>query len=252
MGYRGFFFIVIVFGVLGCKTESYQSTEINGERIPIESSIPEDTAIANFIKPFSEHINSTLDSILAYNQQDLNKSEGDLNTAIGNLMADIVMEQANPVFNSRTGKNIDIVLLNHGGIRSTIGKGPVTARTAYSVMPFENEIVVAELKGEKILEMISYLENNRTPHPLSGIKLKADKNHKITSATIDGKEIDPNQNYYVATSDYLQQGGDNMTFFQDPENLYIVDYKIRNAMIDYFQKIDTLNTGIDGRYIKIE
>lgn len=252
MGYSQFLFILLALGLQGCKTEHYQSTEINGERIPIEASIPEDTAIANFIKPFSEHITTTLDSVLAYNPQDLNKSEGDLNTAIGNLMADMVMEQANPVFNSRTGENIDIVLLNHGGIRSTIGKGPVTARTAYNVMPFENEIVVAELTGDKILDMISYLEKNRTPHPMSGIKLTADKNYDITSATIDGKEIDPNQTYYVATSDYLQQGGDSMAFFQDPVNLYIVDYKIRNAIIDYFQKVDTLNTAIDDRYTKVD
>lgn len=252
MGYRGFFLFIIALGLLGCKTESYQSTEINSQRIPIEASITEDTAIANFIKPFSEHINKTLDSVLAYNPQDLNKSEGDLNTAIGNLMADIVMEQANPVFKSRTGEDIDMVLLNHGGIRSTIGKGPVTARTAYSVMPFENEIVVAELKGEKIMDMISYLESNRTPHPISGIKLKADEKYKIISASINGKEIDPDKTYYVATSDYLQQGGDNMSFFQDPVNLFIVDYKIRNAIIDYFQKVDTLNTAIDDRYIQVD
>lgn len=252
MGYRQFFFIFLVLIFHGCKTEQYQSTEVNGERIPIETSIPEDTAIANFIKPFSEHINKTLDSVLAYNPQDLNKSEGELNTAIGNLMADIVMEQANPVFKSRTGEDIDMVLLNHGGIRSSIGKGPITARTAYSVMPFENEIVVAELKGEKILDMISYLENNRTPHPVSGIILKVNTNNKITSATINDNEIDPDQTYYVATSDYLQQGGDNMNFFQDPVNLFVIDYKIRNAMIDYFQKVDTIHTAIDDRYIKLD
>lgn len=252
MGYRQFFFIFLIIGFQGCKTEQYQNTKIIGERIPVGDSIPADTAIASFIKPFSEHINKTLDSVLAYNPQDLNKSEGELNTAIGNLMADIVMEQANPVFKSRTGEDIDIVLLNHGGIRSSIGKGSITARTAYSVMPFENEIVVAELKGEKILDMISYLENNRTPHPVSGIKLKADKNNKITSATINGNEIDPDQSYFVATSDYLQQGGDNMSFFQDPVNLFVIDYKIRNAIIDYFQQVDTLKTAIDDRYIKVD
>lgn len=250
MNNKPFLFILLLLLFQGCKTEQYGSTEITGKRIPIDTNIPGDTAILNFIKPFSENINKTLDSILAYNPADLNKSDGELNTAIGNLLADMVMEQANPVFKSRTGNDIDIVLLNHGGIRSTIGKGGVTARTAYAVMPFENEIVVTELKGEKILEMITYLENNRTAHPLRGIKIIVDKNNLI-SATINGKEIDLNKNYFVATSDYLQQGGDNMIFLKNPVNLYLIDYKIRNAMIDYFQKVDTLKTSRDDRYIQI-
>jgi 2',3'-cyclic-nucleotide 2'-phosphodiesterase (5'-nucleotidase family) len=32
---------------------------------------------------------------------------------------------------------MDIVLLNHGGIRSIIPKGEVTTRTAFEIMPFE-------------------------------------------------------------------------------------------------------------------
>lgn len=245
------FSLILIF-LISCKSEGLKTSEISAERIPIDQSLEANKDIEEFIRPFSEHINKTLDSIVAYNPQDLNKSDGELNTAIGNLMADIVMEQAASVFKSRTGNEIDIVLLNHGGIRSTVGKGPVTARTAYSLMPFENEIVVVELKGKKIQEMLSYLEKNRTAHPLSGIRIAMNRNYKITTATIGGKEIDPGKTYFVATSDYLQQGGDNMVFFQDPVNLHRVGYKIRNAIIDYFNKVDTLKTARDDRYIKIE
>lgn len=234
-----------------CKKENYKTVEITAERYPIESNIPADTSIANFVKPFSEHINRTLDSVVAFNPYELNKSDGELNTALGNLMADIVMEQANPFFSGRTGKNIDLVLLNHGGIRSGIDKGPVTARTAYQLMPFENEIVVAELRGDKIKEMIAYLENNRTAHPISGMTIKMNKDFKVINAEVQNLPIEEDKNYFVATSDYLQQGGDNMVFLKDPVNLYRTDYKIRNAIIDYFNKIDTIQTKRDGRYIRI-
>ena len=252
MIYRSLISTLLLFFLISCKSETLKTAEITSERIPIDQSLKANKDIEEFIKPFSEHINNTLDSVVAYNPRDLNKSDGELNTAIGNLMADIVMEQAAPVFKSRTGNEIDMVLLNHGGIRSTVGKGPVTARTAYSLMPFENEIVVVELKGNRIQEMLAYLEKNRTAHPLSGIKIIMNRNYNVTTATIEGKEIDPGKNYFVATSDYLQQGGDNMVFFKDPVNLYRVDYKIRNAIIDYFNKVDTLKTARDDRYIKIE
>lgn len=234
----------------GCKTERYEKTEVNSERIPIDSSINEDAEIASFIKPYSQNIIKILDSVLAYNPQDLNKSNGELNTAIGNLMADAVWEQANPIFKSRTGKDIDLVILNHGGIRAPINKGAITTRTAYNVMPFENEIVVAEIEGTRVMEMLTYLESNRTPHPLSGITIKVDENYKVWEAKIDGREIDTNQTYFVATSDYLLEGGDNMNFFKDAVNVHVINYKIRNALIDYFHKVDTLKAARDNRYIQ--
>ena len=244
-------FFLIIACSFSCKKENYETIEVTAERFPINNTIPADTSIAKFVKPFSEHINRTLDSVVAFNPYELNKNDGELNTALGNLMADIVMEQANPVFNGRTGKDIDIVLLNHGGIRSGIDKGPVTARTAYQLMPFENEIVVTELRGNKIKEMIAYLENNRTAHPFSGMTIKMDKDFKVTNAQVQNLPIEDEKNYFVATSDYLQQGGDNMIFLKDPVNLYRTDYKIRNAIIDYFNKIDTIKTSRDGRYIRI-
>ncbi len=77
-----------------------------------------------------------------------------------------------------------------------------------------------------------------------------DKDFKVISASVNGKSIDPDQNYFVATSDYLQQGGDSMYFFSDPVNLYNIDYKLRNAIIDYFHKIDTIKAKQDNRFIK--
>ncbi|UJH91182.1 5'-nucleotidase C-terminal domain-containing protein [Antarcticibacterium sp. 1MA-6-2] len=234
-----------------CKKENFKPVEISSKRFSIDSNIPSETSIANFIKPYSEHINRSLDSTIAFNPLNLDKKDGELNTALGNLMADIVMEQANLPFKDQTGKEIDIVLLNHGGIRAAIDKGPVTARTAYQLMPFENEIVVAELTGNRIKEMIAYLENNRTAHPISGMTIKMDEDFKVINAEVQNLPIEDEKKYFVATSDYLQQGGDNMIFLKDPVNLYRTGYKIRNAIIDYFNKIDTIQTQRDGRYIRI-
>ncbi|WP_300440837.1 5'-nucleotidase [Christiangramia sp.] len=245
-------FLILGFLVVfySCKTEKPGVTRIASERIAIDNSIEADKQISEFIKPYKEHLNATLDSTLAYNPTLLSKSDGDLNTAIGNLMADAVYIQTNPLFKKQTGKNLDMVLLNHGGIRAEIPAGNVSARTAYQIMPFENEIVIAELTGVKLKAMLKYLEQAKTAHPVSGIKIRADKNFNIIQASIDGEEIQDNKTYFVATSDYLSNGGDNMAFFKNPVNIYRTDYKVRNAMIDYFTKIDTVQAKIDDRYIR--
>jgi 2',3'-cyclic-nucleotide 2'-phosphodiesterase (5'-nucleotidase family) len=193
-----------------------------------------------------------LDSVISYAPETYSKSDGDFNTAIGNLMADAVFSEGNPIFKHRTGHDIDFVILNHGGIRSIISKGNITSRTAYEVMPFENSVVVVALKGAQVNEMFAYLSEARRAHPLSGqVRLTLDRNFKISSATVHGEPIDPSKTYYVATNDYLFNGGDRMTFFHPNEGSFVLNYKIRNVLIDHFKKTDTLNAKRDNRFIQI-
>jgi 2',3'-cyclic-nucleotide 2'-phosphodiesterase (5'-nucleotidase family) len=251
MKFKYIFICVTALILNSCKHESYLY-KIEGKQINISDSLETNAEIDAFIKPYREHVSNDLDSVLAYSVGTYSKTDGELNTAIGNLFADAVLEEANPIFKSRTGHDIDIVLLNHGGIRSIISKGDVTLRTAYELMPFENSAVVVKLKGKQIQEMIDYLIRAKTAHPISGMKILLDKDFKLKSATINGKPFDVNKTYFVATNDYLYMGGNNMDFFKTNDSLYILDYKIRNILIDYFSKKDTLNPVIDDRFIQMK
>ena len=234
-----------------CKQESYLY-KIEGTQINISDSLEENSEIESFIKPYREHVANELDSVLTYSVNTYKKTEGYLNTAIGNLMADAVYEECNPIFKSRTGHEIDIVLLNHGGIRSIIPKGKVTLKTAYELMPFENSAVVVELKGKQVQELIDHLARGKRAHPISGLKLILDSDFNVKSASVKGEPFNINKTYFVATNDYLYMGGDNMNFFSTNDSLYSLDYKIRNILIDYFSKRDTINPVIDDRFIQMK
>ncbi len=244
--------VIIALSVFSCKQDSWQLKQVHGKQISISDSLIADPEIEAFIKPYREHLNKDLDSVLSYAVDTYSKSDGELNTAIGNLFADVVYEQSNPIFFKRTGKNIDMVLLNHGGIRAIISKGPVTARTAFEIMPFENSVVVASIKGSQVNLLVDYLAKAKRAHPIAKLKLVLDKNDNVMEASISGKAIDPDKIYHIATNDYLYSGGDHMTFFQPSESLDVLDYKIRNAFIDYFKKTDTINPVIDNRFIKLK
>ncbi len=246
--YSLLFVLILIF--ISCKNENH-ITRIEGKQISISDSFQDNAEIEKFIRPFREHVIKDLDSVIAYAVDTYSKTDGHLNTAIGNLMVDAVHEQANPVFKSRTGKDIDMVLLNHGGIRSIISKGPITPRTAFQLMPFENNVVVAELKGKFVKDLVIYLQNARRAHPISNLKIIVDKDFGLIEAKINAAEIIDDKTYYIATSDYLYGGGDRITFFQNSDSLHVLDYKIRNVLIDYFKKVDTINPTIDDRFIQI-
>ena len=247
------FVIFITLLVLGsCKKETKHLTELTGRQIAIDSSNILVDSIQDFITPYHNRVEQVLDSTIAYAPFTISKTDGKFNTTAGNLMADIVMSETNTIFQKRTGNSIDFVLLNHGGIRSIISKGNVTARTAYEVMPFENSVVVVELKAESLLKMVDYLIKAKRAHPVAGIQLILNKDNTVNTFTIGGKPIDMNRNYFVATSDYLVTGGDNMDFFKDAVSKTETDYKIRNAMIDFFSKVDTLSPKVDLRYYQLK
>lgn len=238
--------------MLSCEERPVSLTQIQGKQLPINGTYSAVDSIEDYLTPYRERIDQIMDSALTYAPKSLIKEDGDLNTSAGNLMADIILEQANPVFNSRTGKNVDFVVLNHGGIRANISAGKVTTRNAFEVMPFENNISVVELSGSAVRELIYFLINANRPHPIAGLQIVLNKSGSMESISVQGKPFDEDRHYFIATSDYLVQGGDNMGFFKNRLSVTETDYLVRNAMIDYFKKVDTLWADVDDRFIKLD
>ena len=210
-----FFISFIIFTSCNKYAEKYN---YNYERIEIDSFYKKDSLFESFITPFRENIEKDLYTPYAYSVKNYNKKDGELNTAIGNMMADAVYKLSNPIFKSLTGENIDMVLLNYGGIRSSISIGNINKKTAYNIMPFENDVVVTKQKSE---------------------------------TKVNNKLIRNTEYYNVATSNFLLNGGDKMDFFSNSIKNTKLNYKIRDLLIDYFISIDTLNLTNDKRfYIK--
>ena len=238
---------IILLVLISCKNEPLSLQRIEGKQIPIKAEIILDSVVDELIAPFKKSVEAEMNQVLAYSPTDLLKERDKTETAIGNFMADLCYTRGNPVFNKRTTKNIDFVLLNFGGIRANIPQGNVTTGNAYEVMPFENYMVVVELSYKKIQELLGYIARGGSAHPFSKQLQLQCKDKKIVSAKINGKEFDENKTYFVLTSDYLQNGGNHMNFFKDPVSLVNLNYKIRNAIIDELDAIDTIYAKEDGR-----
>lgn len=235
-----FVIFLTLFFIVSCAKQSYYVSKIEGKRITITDKETQNQQIENYVKPYREHINKDLDSVLAYCPETLDKSDGKWQSTIGNLMADVTLQRGNLVFKAREKKGIDLCILNSGGIRAILPKGNVTSRTAFEIMPFENGLVVIALKGEQIFELVDYFIATQKPHPLSGITFTIGKDKLAKNILVQGKPVEKDAVYYVATNDYLSNGGDNMNFFQKGIEKYDLDYKLRNVLIDYFKEVDTI------------
>ena len=160
---KHFVLLLTFIAFVSCAEKKYTITKIEGKEIGITDKNSEVTGssaseqaqqIENFIKPYRDKIDKDLNIALANAPETIDKS-GEWQTPMGNFLADITFEKSNKVFQLREKKSIDICLLNHGGIRTIIPKGDVTARNAFEIMPFENTAVVVSLKGEQLLDIVN-------------------------------------------------------------------------------------------------
>ncbi len=205
--------------------------------------------ISDVISVYKDSINVSLDNVIGFSDQLYTKgdfSSKNFNSSLGNLIADIIFIQSDSIFKYQENKNIDFVIQNHGGIRASLPEGEVKLTDAYKILPFENEIVIVEMDGESISEIVSFLKNETTPHPFSGLTINGNE------ALVQNSLIIPANKYYIATNDYLLTGGDNMFFFDKNTKVYRFGYSLRDAFIDYTKSNLYLSSKIDNRFIRNE
>jgi 2',3'-cyclic-nucleotide 2'-phosphodiesterase (5'-nucleotidase family) len=241
------FSLIIIF--IGCEKKTFSLVKITADIITIDSAFNEKAAYKKLIAPYKNKMIAEINSVISYAPKNINRYDGKMQSSLGNLLADLCYERANIIFKERTGKEIDFSVFNYGGIRASISKGAVTNKNPFELMPFENNLVVVELSGKKIMELVDYFIKNKSAHPLSKnieLLINTDASYQLK---INNQKFDPTENYFVLTSDYLQSGGDNMDFFKNPISLFKTDYKMRHAIIDEFKSLDTLRASVDNRVI---
>ncbi len=223
---------------------------IRGSQLEITQDIELDKNILRDIEPYHKELENKINEVLCFNLNTMSREESELESSLGNFYADVCYEKADQIFFPETKEHIDFALFNYGGIRTAIPQGEVRVEHVFKLMPFENKLVVARLSGEKVRELFQFLEKSKQAHPVSGLNLTMTDDH-LSRIQIRGKTFDESKEYLVLTHDYLQHGGDNMSFFKDPIALYPLSYKVRDALIDHLRSIDTLRASLDGRFIQI-
>ncbi|MBF0595932.1 5'-nucleotidase C-terminal domain-containing protein [Faecalibacter rhinopitheci] len=226
-----------------CGTTYHQLAPEYKANTAINEEIKSDSTIVQMIAPYKTEMKKKMDRVLAYSPIDLHKNGN--SAPLCNLVADVTYESISELYQKEGKGNIDIVILNYGGLRRTFTAGNLTVGNIFELAPFDNEIYVVTLNGETVKEMVEFYMNQSVAHPISGITATS-----IHDIKIGGQPLDLTKTYNVVTSDYLYNGGDNMFFFSKAIANDIVNIKQRDLLLDYFEKIDTVQVNTNPRIIK--
>jgi len=237
------FYIVLTFitsfWLVSCqKTFVYTSTNVDNSLTPVKVK-EQDMSVNNFIEPYKKELDTEMNKVIGVCPVEL--TEADYQSPLGNFIIDLILLQSEKTF----GKSVDMAVVTNGGLRTPIPKGDVTVGNVFELMPFNNEIVVLELKGESIIKMIHYAAF-RGNAVFAGVKYKI-KNGQTENIMIGGKPFDYDKIYTLAVSDYLAGGGDKMTFLTESVKTHQLGTLFRDAIINHIKELTVDGKEITGK-----
>jgi len=209
-----------------------------------------DSVTHAILAPYKLGLDSVMNAVVGQTAFALPNEKGKTETLLGNFVADACLSKGNANYHPADGLPAQVCILNNGGLRASLPAGNVTRGNVFELMPFDNEIVVVTVSGNKMWDLVKFAAASGGV-PIAGMNIGMKPDKTPGTVLIGGMPFDSTKTYKVMTSDYLANGGDKMGFLRDPIQQDKTGYLIRNAILDTFS--EALNAGrlispvIDGR-----
>ena len=214
------------------------------------ASVSENLSTDNFsefnVSIYKNKINNQMKELISTSsiEMDVGCPEGTL----GNFICDLTLFTTNQILN----KEADFCILNNGGFRTSLPQGEITVGKIFEIMPFDNLLVILELNGNQMIELINYIKlksmcngSRKGGIPVSGLRASL-LGSEISRVFIGIEEFNPKKKYKLVTTDYLANGGDGMEFLQNATLIESTNYLLRDAIIDYLKRLKKQNIQLDA------
>lgn len=177
----------------------------SSERVYYTQQIEQDPIMMKLLTPYQEKGN-----------QQLNINVGSVD---GKLVGDrnkVRFEQTNMAHlllaAQKERANADFAIMSGGGVRDSIEPGDITYKDVLKVQPFGNELVYIDFKGQEVAEYLTAVANMK---PDSGayaqfynVSLTVNPDGSISQVKIEGKPLEADKTYRMATLNFNAIGGD--------------------------------------------
>ncbi len=231
--------------------------------INITNRIHADKKMAHYLSEKSQPFQAKRKEIVATATRDFDNAfaryPGDC--ALGDLIADALAAGG-----SQYGATI--AFQNRGGIRSRIDKGEINEEKVEEVLPFDNTLQVATVKGSDIRKILENSVAGKPAQPIMlgakfldvhGLKFEwdpaappAQRIKKIWAADKDGQlqPLQPDADYRIAINSYSFGGGEGYDF-SHAQDIKDTGARLSVYLHDYLLKHKTITPDTDGRIVPL-
>jgi 2',3'-cyclic-nucleotide 2'-phosphodiesterase (5'-nucleotidase family) len=203
-----------------------------------------DSTVLNFVKSQQKIYEKGFGEVIGKSKIALSRSSiGE--SPMNNLITDAMRERV----------NADFAFTNFGGIRSNLKMGPITREDVFKVLPFGNQIATVMVNGTFLKNIIEKkVAGGSRGLAISGGNITINKTlpdgERVVNIEINGKLLDPNRKYRIATTDYLMEGNSSLSMLKEipRENIAFTGILLREAVIEYIQIQTPIRPEMDGRW----
>jgi len=178
------------------------------------TEVPTNPKVDEYIASMQGQLSDVLSKVIAKIPMDLDGERANVRTRPTNLSKIITAAMTEQ-------SGADFSITNGGGIRASLKAGPVTIGDVITVLPFTNILTVVEMTGADVYAAFEHgyrmLPEQNGGFAQSDLNVVynrfAEPGKRIIRVLLNGKPIDRNKTYRVATNDFLAAGGDGYTMF---------------------------------------
>lgn len=182
--------------------------------------------VINAVQPQMAH----LKEVVGYSPEEMVKYVPQ--SPLSNWVTDLMLAQGSKL----SGDACDVSVTNFGGIRVDMPKGDVTVDDIRSMFPFKNNLVVVELTGARLREVMDSMVVDRKLQAFSGMKIVVGTK-EIESVTIGGQALDPARHYRLVTNSFLLYGGDGINLGYNAVSVNDLGVDIYDSVMDYLRDL---------------
>ena len=165
-----------------------------------------------------------------------------LESDLGNLFADILRQHT----------AADVALMPSGALRKDLPAGVIRKVDLLDAFPFQDRVARVTLSGEVLLQIIEQgLSLERGLLQVSGLMVTYDPRapigERVVSAAVNGRAIERDHSYQVATLEILAQGGDAYVQFHRAADIEFEETAFASVLEQYFANTGTVSIPARGR-----
>lgn len=189
-----------------------------------------------------------------------------MNREIGEAAADLTQEDyhtnvaESPLTNFVTDAmkeygQADGAIINASALRTDIPSGRIKVGNIYQLLPWKTKTSLLEMKGKDVKDAVEQIMTSFLNNPaISGFKVDVDTSKpegsrvvKMTEA--DGKPLDPEKTYKIATIEWLANGSANVDAFTRALSRKDDEKDLKDVLIEKIERESQITAQNDGRLV---
>jgi len=221
--------------------------------VTIDSSVAEsDARLEKFISGFQNEVDRKYNSVLCKFSEILTHPKREIETSLGNLIADAFAENA----------QCDVMLVGSGSIRVKEMGPVVTLKDLKNCFPYDDSITRFSITGWQLKKIFSHImrKDNRNSEGEcyevnSAVQAEySDKERKVISLTVRGMQVKEENTYTIALQGYHIKNSTAYLNISNDELFFsglskVVTTSAQQVLEEWLRHNQNIKQGIEGRLV---